>query len=233
MRIERLVGIGGTVPLSADGLADVTPLVRGERGGFGGRRYDRAVRELKIDGRRIADDTPCFVIAEIGHNHQGSVEQARELFRERQGAARRGQAPEARQPAALHARAYDSPYDNENSFGPTYGAHREALEFDRDAYVTCGTRPEIGSRSSPRRSTRRARTSSPSSTCPPTRSRRATSRTRRCSRTSPGSGSRSSSRPAAATIEDVRRAYDDGRAGSTRVAILQCTAAYPAAWSRS
>ena len=38
------------------------------------------MRELRIDGRRIADDTPCFVIAEIGHNHQGSVEQARELF---------------------------------------------------------------------------------------------------------------------------------------------------------
>ncbi len=29
---------------------------------------------------------------------------------------------------------YDSPYDNENSFGTTYGAHREALELDRDAY---------------------------------------------------------------------------------------------------
>ena len=42
--------------------------------------YDRAVRELEIDGRRIADDTPCFVIAEIGHNHQGSVEKAQELF---------------------------------------------------------------------------------------------------------------------------------------------------------
>ena len=43
-------------------------------------RYDRAVRELTIDGRRIADDTACFVIAEIGHNHQGRVEKARELF---------------------------------------------------------------------------------------------------------------------------------------------------------
>ena len=30
---------------------------------------------------------------------------------------------------------YDSAYDNENSFGPTYGAHREALELDRGAYV--------------------------------------------------------------------------------------------------
>jgi N-acetylneuraminate synthase/sialic acid synthase len=30
---------------------------------------------------------------------------------------------------------YESPYDNENSFGATYGAHREALEFGRDQYV--------------------------------------------------------------------------------------------------
>jgi N-acetylneuraminate synthase/sialic acid synthase len=29
---------------------------------------------------------------------------------------------------------YDKPYDNENSFGLTYGAHREALEFGRDQY---------------------------------------------------------------------------------------------------
>ena len=30
---------------------------------------------------------------------------------------------------------YDSAYDNENSFGPTYGAHREALELDGGAFV--------------------------------------------------------------------------------------------------
>ena len=39
-------------------------------------------RTLTIDGREIADHTRCFIIAEIGHNHQGSVEKARELFRE-------------------------------------------------------------------------------------------------------------------------------------------------------
>ena len=68
------------------------------------------MRELVIDGRRIADDTACFVIAEIGHNHQGSVERASELFRAaKRGGRRRGQAPEARQPAALHARALRQP----------------------------------------------------------------------------------------------------------------------------
>jgi sialic acid synthase len=30
---------------------------------------------------------------------------------------------------------YDKPYDNENSFGATYGEHREALEFGRSEYV--------------------------------------------------------------------------------------------------
>lgn len=31
--------------------------------------------------------------------------------------------------------AYNKPYDNENSFGATYGAHREALEFGRAEFV--------------------------------------------------------------------------------------------------
>ena len=31
--------------------------------------------------------------------------------------------------------AFEAPYENENSFGPTYGAHREALELGRDDYV--------------------------------------------------------------------------------------------------
>ena len=95
------------------------------------------MRELLIDGRRIADDTPCFVIAEIGHNHQGSVERARELVRAAHEAGVDAVKLQKRDNRRLYTRAlYDSPYDNENSFGPTYGAHREALELDRDAYVT-------------------------------------------------------------------------------------------------
>ena len=89
-----------------------------------------------IDGRRIADDTPCFVIAEIGHNHQGSLERARELIRAAKDAGVDAVKLQKRDNRRLYTRElYDSPYDNENSFGPTYGAHREALELDRDAYV--------------------------------------------------------------------------------------------------
>ena len=31
------------------------------------------MRKLVIDNKSIQDDADCFVIAEIGHNHQGSL----------------------------------------------------------------------------------------------------------------------------------------------------------------
>jgi sialic acid synthase len=94
------------------------------------------VRELSIDGRRIADDTDCFVIAEIGHNHQGSVEKAQELFVLAKQCGVDAVKLQKRDNRRLFTRElFDSPYDNENSFGATYGEHREALELDRGAYA--------------------------------------------------------------------------------------------------
>jgi N-acetylneuraminate synthase/sialic acid synthase len=94
------------------------------------------VRELTIDGRRIADDTTAFVIAEIGHNHQGSVERAQELFVLAKQCGVDAVKLQKRDNRALFTRAaFDAPYENENSFGPTYGLHREALELDRGAYA--------------------------------------------------------------------------------------------------
>ena len=109
-----------------------SPRARGGRS----RGYHRAMRELTIDGRRIADDTPCFVIAEIGHNHQGSVEQAVALFHAAKDVGVDAVKLQKRDNRSLFTRAlYDSPYDNENSFGATYGRHREALELDRGAFA--------------------------------------------------------------------------------------------------
>jgi N-acetylneuraminate synthase/sialic acid synthase len=94
------------------------------------------VRELVLDGRRISDDGDCFVIAEIGHNHQGSVEKAKELFRAAKDCGVDAVKLQKRDNRTLFTReAFDAPYDNENSFGPTYGAHREALELGRDDYA--------------------------------------------------------------------------------------------------
>jgi len=93
------------------------------------------MRQLIIGDRIISDDSNAYVIAEIGHNHQGSVKTAKELF---QAAAECGVDAgklQKRDNRTLYTREmYDKPYDNENSFGATYGEHREALEFGKPEY---------------------------------------------------------------------------------------------------
>jgi N-acetylneuraminate synthase/sialic acid synthase len=92
-------------------------------------------RTLRIGRHDIGDDRPCYVIAEIGHNHQGSLATARELFREARLAGAHAVKLQKRDNRGLYTRAaYDRPYDNENSFGATYGEHREFLEFGATEY---------------------------------------------------------------------------------------------------
>jgi sialic acid synthase len=94
------------------------------------------MRELVIDGRRIADDTGCYVIAEIGHNHQGSVERAKELVHAAVECGVDAVKFQKRENRALFTKAFfDAPYDHENSFGATYGEHREALELGRGEWL--------------------------------------------------------------------------------------------------
>ncbi len=86
--------------------------------------------ELVVDGRVIARDGPAYVIAEIGHNHQGDVEKAKALVRAARECGADAVKLQKRDNARLYTRAlYDTPYDNEHSFGRTYGEHREALEL--------------------------------------------------------------------------------------------------------
>lgn len=92
-------------------------------------------RQLIIDGVRVADSSDCYVIAEVGHNHQGSVEQAKKLFDEARRAGASAVKLQKRDNRSLFTREmFDKPYDNENSFGSTYGEHREYLEFGKDEY---------------------------------------------------------------------------------------------------
>ncbi len=76
------------------------------------------------------------MIAEIGHNHQGSLDRARELFREAKLAGAHAVKLQKRHNRGLYTRAaYNKSYDNENSFGSTYGEHREFLEFELKEYT--------------------------------------------------------------------------------------------------
>jgi sialic acid synthase len=94
------------------------------------------VRELVIDGTRIADDTDCYIIAEVGHNHQGSVEKCKELFDAAKWSGANAVKLQKRDNKVLYTEEfYNSPYNSEHSYGKTYGEHREALEFDWDQYL--------------------------------------------------------------------------------------------------
>jgi sialic acid synthase len=90
---------------------------------------------LTIGKHEIGDHAPCYVIAEIGHNHQGNLEKAKELFREAHRAGAHAVKLQKRDNRGLYTRAaFEKPYDNENSFGATYGEHREFLEFGEREY---------------------------------------------------------------------------------------------------
>lgn len=87
-------------------------------------------RTLTIGSHTISDDSPAYVIAEIGHNHQGSVDLCKQLIR---AAAKCGASAvklQKRHNRTLYTKAaFDAPYHGDNAFGRTYGEHREALEF--------------------------------------------------------------------------------------------------------
>lgn len=96
------------------------------------------MRELTIAGRRIADEEPCYVIAEIGANHGGSVEQAKALIRAAADCGVDAVKFQKRENATLYTSdLLNRPYDHVHSYGPTYGTHREALEFGFEQYQEC------------------------------------------------------------------------------------------------
>jgi sialic acid synthase len=91
---------------------------------------------LTIDGFEIHDGSDCYVIAEIGHNHQGSLEQAKAMLTMAKDCGANAVKLQKRSNRTLYTREFfEQPYDNEFSFGPTYGEHREALELGHDDYV--------------------------------------------------------------------------------------------------
>lgn len=93
------------------------------------------LRQLKIKDKLISDYSDCFVIAEIGHNHQGDFETCKRLFETAKYCGVDAVKLQKRNNRALFTKKYfDSPYNSENAFGPTYGLHRQALEFNKKEY---------------------------------------------------------------------------------------------------
>ena len=190
------------------------------------------MRSLDIAGTRISDASDCYVIAEIGHNHQGSLEQALKLVEEAHRAGAHAVKLQKRDNRALYTREmFDKPYENENSYGPTYGAHREALEFERAEYVELqaycadlgiaffATAFDFASADFLADLDMPAyKIASGDLTNTPLL--RYVAEIGKPVIFSTGGG----------TFEDVRRAYDALAEVNDQVGILQCTAGYPAAW---
>ncbi|MBL0715590.1 MAG: N-acetylneuraminate synthase family protein [Desulfosarcina sp.] len=92
--------------------------------------------QLSINGKTIRDDGDCYVIAEIGHNHQGNMETARKMFRVARECGADAVKLQKRDNRKLYtAVAYKKTYENPNSYGKTYGEHREFLEFEGPEYT--------------------------------------------------------------------------------------------------
>jgi len=91
-------------------------------------------RELFLDGIKIGGDD-CYLIAEIGHNHQGNIEIAKEMIATAKGCGANAVKLQKRNNRKLFTEElYNMPYLGENSYGSTYGEHREFLEFGKNEY---------------------------------------------------------------------------------------------------
>ncbi len=71
-----------------------------------------------------------YIIAEIGQNHQGSLDHAKRLISSAASAGVNAVKSQKRHTRTLLTpEQYDRPYDSPNAFGSTYGEHRDALEL--------------------------------------------------------------------------------------------------------
>lgn len=95
------------------------------------------MRDLTLDGFTINDASSCYVIAEIGHNHGGNIKVAESMIRVAADCGVHAVKFQKRENQTLFSSALlNQPYDNENSYGATYGAHRMALEFGLRDYTS-------------------------------------------------------------------------------------------------
>jgi N-acetylneuraminate synthase/sialic acid synthase len=94
------------------------------------------MRKLSINRIPITDEGENFIIAEIGNNHQGSIDTAIEMIKTAKVCGVNAVKFQKRDNRSLYTREIlDKSYENENSFGKTYGQHREFLEFGKSQYV--------------------------------------------------------------------------------------------------
>ena len=90
---------------------------------------------IQLNKLLIGENNPTFIIAEIGINHQGDVNIAKELITKAKYAGADAVKFQKRSiTRILTKEGLKMPYENPNSFGKTYGEHKIALELSENDY---------------------------------------------------------------------------------------------------
>ena len=189
-------------------------------------------RVLRIDSTEIRDDGDCYVIAEIGHNHQGNIQTCIELFDEAKGCGAQAVKLQKRDNRSLYATDFfNKPYEHENSFGSTYGEHREALEFGRADYQELKDYAgEIGITFFATAFDLPSADFLAGLDMPAYKIASADLTNTPLLKHVAAIGKPMIISTGASTLDDVRRAYETAAEINPQIALLQCTAGYPAAW---
>ena len=190
-------------------------------------------RTLTIDGFEISDASDCYVIAEIGHNHQGNIETCKEMFDEAKGCGAHAVKLQKRDNRSLYTRDFfNKPYENENSYGSTYGEHREFLEFTKADYQELIAHAnEIGITFFATAFDIPSADTLAELDMPAYKIASADLINVPLLRHVAAIGKPVILSTGGATIDDVRRGHDTVAEINPQVALLQCTAGYPAAWN--
>ncbi|MBI2055487.1 MAG: N-acetylneuraminate synthase family protein [Candidatus Sungbacteria bacterium] len=88
-----------------------------------------------IGGKPVGDGHPCFIVAEIGVNHNGDAELAKKLIASAAECGADAVKSQKRTVEDILIRsALEKPYDSPTALAPTYGEHRNKLELGEDAW---------------------------------------------------------------------------------------------------
>ncbi len=93
------------------------------------------MREIKLGNYTINDNSLPFFISEVGSNHQGDTEYCKELITASKVAGASAVKLQKRENSTFYSKKlFEEPYNNPNSFAPTYGEHREYLDLKTDQW---------------------------------------------------------------------------------------------------
>jgi sialic acid synthase len=96
------------------------------------------MKPIDIGHHKIGEGYPTYVIAEIGHNHQGNLDMALRMIEAAAACGVHAVKFQKRDIDSLYTKDFSSQeYTSKNSYGKTYGEHRMYLELETDELITC------------------------------------------------------------------------------------------------